>query len=76
MGIGGEILDYVGGTVRWIYGTIWRTITHKKRYTFREYQNGPDDSDDLIFDRLGHSIVNRVVGMVSLMVLIIFLLKI
>jgi hypothetical protein len=35
------ILIYIGGTLRYIYGTIWRTIFNKPKYTFKEYINGP-----------------------------------
>ena len=35
------ILIYIGGTLRYIYGTIWRTIFDKPKYTFKEYINGP-----------------------------------
>lgn len=66
MGFGGIIFDYVGAVVRWIYGTSWRTIAHKPKYKFREYFYGPENSNDWI-DKTGHSIVNRIVGMITIL---------
>ena len=74
MGTGGFILGYFGGIVRWIFGTIWRTIARKKRFKFIEYMNGPENSDDW-FDQTGHKFVNRIVGMVSIVAIVIIILK-
>ena len=35
------ILIYLGGILRYLYGTIWRTIFNKPKYTFKEYIYGP-----------------------------------
>ena len=40
----GSILNFIGGSIRWVYGTIWRTIFNKPKFKFREYIDGPDDS--------------------------------
>lgn len=69
MGIGGEILSFIGACVRWIYGMTWRTIAKKEKFTFKEYLNGPNNSDDW-FDFTGHDFVNRLVGAGFLMFLI------
>lgn len=69
MGISGEILNFIGAVVRWIYGTIWRTIAGKKKYTFKEYLRGPNDSNDW-FDFAGHELVNRIIGMGFLMIIV------
>ncbi|MBN1769215.1 MAG: hypothetical protein JW842_11965 [Prolixibacteraceae bacterium] len=65
MGFGGVIFDYAVAVVRWIYGTIWRTIANKPKYKFTEYINGPENSDDW-FDTIGHSFVNRVIGLIAI----------
>ena len=35
------IFNVIGATVRWIYGTVWRTIFRKKKFTYKEYLYGP-----------------------------------
>lgn len=35
------LLNYTGGTLRFIYGTIWRTIFNKTKFTYKEYIYGP-----------------------------------
>ena len=69
MGILGIVLDYFGAIIRWLYGTIWRTIANKPKFKFSEYINGPENSDDW-FDFAGHSIINRVIGMITLLFII------
>ena len=69
MGFGGEIFNFIGAVVRWIYGMTWRTIARKKKYTFMEYLRGPNNSDDW-FDLTGHEFVNRLVGAGFLMLII------
>jgi hypothetical protein len=68
MFIGSYLFNFVGAVVRWIYGTIWRTIAKKKRFTFREYLNGPDNSDDW-FDLTGHGVVNNVIGFTAIVLI-------
>ncbi len=33
-------LNYNGGTIHYIYGTIWRTIFNRPNFTYKEYING------------------------------------
>ena len=68
MGIGGNIFNFLGAIVRWIYGTIWRTLANKKKYSFREYLLGPDNSEDW-FDFTGHGFVNKMIGVIVIIVI-------
>ena len=43
--IGAIIFNFIGGSGRYIYGTIWRILLNKKKYNFKEYLNGPNNSD-------------------------------
>jgi len=70
--MGGIFFDYIGAIIRWIYGTIWRTIANKSKFKFSEYVNGPENSDDW-FDATGHSTVNRFVGMITIVVIVILI---
>lgn len=70
---GGFIFNFIDACIRWTYGTIWRTIAKKKKFKFNEYLNGPKNSDDW-FDITGHTFVNKVIGIVSLVVLILLLI--
>lgn len=40
------VLNAIGGSLRWIYGSIWRTIFKKPKYQFKEYLHGPTKSKD------------------------------
>ncbi len=68
MGYGGILLDFVGAVVRYIYGTLWRTIANKPKFKFREYLYGPENSEDW-FDMTGHNFVNRVIGMITIVLI-------
>lgn len=56
-----NILSPIGATVRWAWGTTWRNITGKKKFTFKEYLNGPKGGDPFI-DTVGHEFNNRLIG--------------
>lgn len=67
-GLGRIIFNYSGGIVRYIFGTIWRTIFNKKKYTFSEYIYGPKNSTDY-YDVMGHQFNNRIIGVIFLVVI-------
>ena len=72
MGFGGIIFNFIGAVTRWVYGTIWRTLAHKKKYTFQEYMYGPKNSDDY-FDAMGHTFINKVIGAITLVLICILI---
>jgi hypothetical protein len=72
--MGGIIFNFLGAVVRWLYGTIWRTIANKKKYTFKEYLSGPENSEDW-FDITGHTFVNRIIGLITLVFIVWITLK-
>lgn len=74
MGVGGIIFNFIGALVRWIYGTISRNITNKPKYKFREYLYGPENSKDW-YDMTGHGFVNRVIGMITIVVICWIIIK-
>ena len=55
-------------------GLFGELLQEKKRFKFIEYMNGPENSDDW-FDQTGHKFVNRIVGMVSIVAIVIIILK-
>lgn len=61
------IINAIGGTIRWIYGTFWRTIFRKQKYSFKEYLYGPKKSKN-DWDKQ-HMLNSGIVGLVFLLVL-------
>jgi len=61
------IFNTIGGTIRWIYGSIWRTIFNKPKFSFKEYLYGPKKSKNH-WDRQ-HMMNNGLVAIVFLIVL-------
>lgn len=70
----GYVLNFLGGSLRWLYGTIWRSIANKPKFTFREYLYGPDQPKDW-FDEKGHSLSNILVAFAFLFAVIVALYK-
>ena len=66
--IGGTILQWIGGTVRYAYGTLIRRLglTKRRSYTYGEYVHGPDEPEDVVFDTIGHRFTNRLMGLLVL----------
>ena len=66
------ILNTIGGCVRWTYGSIWRTIFNKPKFTFKEYLYGPKKSKNH-WDK-HHMVNNSIVGLVFIIVIISILI--
>jgi membrane protein YqaA with SNARE-associated domain len=54
------VSNFLGGTIRWFIGTIWRTILKKPKFTYKEYLFGPKDSTSH-YDIHGHQFNNIVI---------------
>lgn len=72
--IGHYIFNYIGGTIRWIYGSIWRTIFNKPKFSYREYIDGPKKTKDHS-DEFGHQFNNRLIGIGFLIGIVILLMN-
>ena len=68
----GIIINLIGASTRYIYGTTWRSIAEAKRYSFEEYLYGPKTDDQIDIDQ--HILVNIIVGLISI-VTIVYLIK-
>jgi len=62
------LLNGMGGSVRYVYGTGIRVmrLTKRRPYAYREYLHGPDVQDDPLFDRDAHRFNNMAVGIGTL----------
>ena len=69
----GDIINFIGACTRYVYGYTWRSLANKKKFTFKDYLYGLQDSDDW-FDMTGHRFINIMVGLITI-VGIIMLLK-
>ena len=56
----GIFLNYFGGTIRFIFGTVFRKLSGRKQFTFYEYIYGPNNPS--YFDEFGHQFNNKVIG--------------
>ncbi|MBG6188463.1 hypothetical protein [Flavobacterium sp. CAN_S2] len=67
------LLNYIGGNIRFIYGTLWRTIFNKPKFTFKEYIKGPKKSNH--YDDFGHQFNNRIIEAIFLGIIIFILVN-
>lgn len=65
---GGIIVNFIGASIRWIYGSIWRTLFRKPKFTFKEYLYGPKNSHDY-YDKNAHQLNNKLIGIFALGIL-------
>lgn len=65
------LLNYTGGTLRFIYGTIWRTIFNKTKFTYKEYIYGPKKGN--YYDKNGHEFNNRIIAFIFIMIIVVFI---
>ena len=71
--IGRFFLNYIGGTIRFIYGTIWRTIFNKPKFTYKEYINGPKRKN--YSDEMGHEFNNRIIAFIVIGIVVCLLVN-
>lgn len=67
------ILNYIGGTIRYIYGTIWRTIFNRPKFTYKEYINGPKRKN--YYDEMGHEFNNRIIAFIVIGIIVCLLVN-
>ncbi|WP_318308040.1 hypothetical protein [Flagellimonas crocea] len=68
------IFNFFGAGARWIWGSIWRTLLNKPKYTWKEYLCGPDNPD--YFDEMGHGFNNVLIGILVLFFILIPIIEI
>ncbi len=62
------VLNYIGGMLRFILGTIFRKIYNMKTYSFKECLNGPPEKEiNYMFQNNQHRHDNEFIGMIFLM---------
>jgi hypothetical protein len=52
------ILNFIGGTTRYLFGNIWSNIFNRKKFKYTEYLNGPENPT--LHDQIGHRFNNIV----------------
>lgn len=62
------LLNYIGGTLRYVYGTTWRTIFNKPKFTYKEYIYGPKKKT--YYNENGHEFNNRMIAFIFIMIII------
>lgn len=61
--------NYFGGTLRWMYGSVWRTIFNKPRFKYKEYIVGPEKSKNH-FDIHGHHFNNAFITVIFIIIFV------
>ena len=64
--------NFIGGTTRWLWGTLWRSMARRKKYTFKEYLPGPNPPEP---GHENHDIINFCIGIAVFFFIIAPLLK-
>ncbi|QSS96655.1 hypothetical protein [Psychroflexus sp. ALD_RP9] len=67
------IFNFIGASFRWIFGNLWRTMTNKPKYAFKEYLNGAKKSTEY-YDKLLHGTSNVIVGVVVTLLIILMVI--
>lgn len=73
--IGKVFFNFIGASIRWIFGTIWRTLHNKDQFTFNEYLYGSKNNSNY-YDEMGHQFNNKMIGGIFFFLLILILQKI
>ncbi|TMM32216.1 hypothetical protein FDT66_01765 [Polaribacter aestuariivivens] len=63
------ICNFIGGTIRWIYGSIYRTIFRKPKFKYKEYVFGIENSKNH-FDIFGHHFNNLIITVLFIAIIV------
>ncbi|GEM_PF-2486132 len=63
-----KVFGAIGASIRWLFGTLWRTLFGKPIFKFRDYLYGIENSGDW-FDTSRRSI-NSIFGLIAVILLI------
>ena len=64
--IGKIILEYIGGTIRFVFGSLWNKILQHPNNTYMEYINGKKNKDN---EEIEISFINRIIGFIFLFII-------
>lgn len=69
-----DFINFIGATLRWLWGKIRFRFVGGPKFSFREYKNGPDNGDEII-DTYGHGIINWIIGLVAFFLILLLTVK-
>ena len=67
------IFNFIGASFRWIFGNIWRILTNKPKFTFKEYLSGTKKTPEY-YDKLLHGINNVVIGIITTLIIVLLII--
>jgi hypothetical protein len=70
--IGKVILEYIGGTICFVFGTLWNKILKNPNNTYMEYIHGKNNKDT---EEIGISFINRIIGFIFLFIIVSMLVN-
>ena len=63
------ICNFIGGSIRWVYGSVYRTIFKKPKFKYKEYLFGIENSKKH-FDIHGHQFNNMMITFVFIITIL------
>lgn len=69
-----QLFNFIGALIRYVYGSIWRSIFKKPKFSFKEYLNGPKKSSGF-FDEFAHKGNNVMIGLIFVFMIVAIIIK-
>ena len=67
------IFNFIGASFRWIFGNLWRILTNKPKFTFKQYLSGTRKTPKY-YDGLLHGISNVIIGIFVTFVIVLLII--
>ncbi|WP_127845271.1 hypothetical protein [Psychroflexus aestuariivivens] len=67
------IFNFIGASFRWIFENLWRILTNKPKFTFKQYLSGTKKSHKY-YDGLLHGISNVIIGLITTFIIILLII--
>lgn len=63
------VLNFIGASIRWVFGSLWRTLTNKPKRTYKSYVYGEDFESDS-YDDFTVGIINPITAVIFIAIVI------
>ncbi|ARV08591.1 hypothetical protein BTO05_02645 [Winogradskyella sp. PC-19] len=66
------ILDIIGGTIRWLIGSVWRIFTNRPKKRYKDYIFNKDEFEH--FNDSPYGCLNIIVAIIFIIIVVLILI--
>jgi hypothetical protein len=67
-----DMVNLIGGSIKWFFGTIFRLLFNLKKFTFHEYLYGPKNLNN-DYNKMEHEFANKIIAFIFFFIVILLI---